>query len=211
MAGASHPDRLLVFLKAPRPGYAKTRLIPLLGPEGAAEAHRRLCTATLERLSSLPQGEIWYAPDDAGPEIAGLVPPGWAMHPQGVGDLGARLCRGLDHAFRTGARSAVAVGTDCPSIDAGDVREAWRRLATHDAVLGPATDGGYWLIGLARPEPRLFTGVEWGTGTVLAQTLGLANECGLRASLLAERSDVDTPEDWRRYFGYLPFNRSDFE
>jgi len=199
VAGAAHPDRLLVLLKAPRPGYAKTRLIPWLGPDGAAEAHRRLCAVTLERLGSLPHGELWYAPDDAGPEIAGLVPPGWALHPQGDGDLGARLCRGFDHAFETGARSAVAVGTDCPSMDAGDVREAWRRLAAHDVVLGPASDGGYWLIGLSRPEPRLFTGVEWGTGSVLAQTLGKANECGLSVSLLAERSDVDTPEDWRRY------------
>jgi glycosyltransferase A (GT-A) superfamily protein (DUF2064 family) len=89
------------------------------------------------------------------------------------------------------------------------VLEAWERLATQDVVLGPATDGGYWLIGLARPEPRLFRGIDWGTDQVLAQTLRKVRECGLSASLLTERPDVDTPEDWLAYLRCSTVNGSD--
>ena len=109
--------------------------------------------------------------------------------------------RALAEAFFEGAERIVIIGTDCPEITPELIRESFDRLATSDLVLGPATDGGYYLIGLRRPAPRLFTDIPWGSQRVLEETLGRARELSYDVSLLKQLSDVDRPEDlavWHR-------------
>jgi rSAM/selenodomain-associated transferase 2 len=126
---------------------------------------------------------------------------GFPYRPQGTGDLGCRMGRAFAEAFSEGVDRAVIIGTDCPEITPELICESFERLATSNLVFGPATDGGYYLIGLRRPAPELFTNIPWGSERVLEETLRLANELSLNVSLLKALSDVDRPEDlpvWQR-------------
>jgi glycosyltransferase A (GT-A) superfamily protein (DUF2064 family) len=93
----------------------------------------------------------------------------------------------------------VIIGSDCPDVSVSDVLSAWARLNEHDLVLGPASDGGYWLIGLRRPQPVLFQNITWSTSTVQAETLARAQRAELRTSLLRKLSDIDTEQDWLEF------------
>lgn len=198
---ASRDQRLLVFLKVPRSGTVKTRLAATLGDAGALDAYRRILAATLEQISSVPSVELRFSPDDAGDEAAALLRPGWTAVPQGEGDLGQRLSRAFDNAFREGFRRVLVIGSDCPDVTAADMECAHEALDESDVVLGPAADGGYWLLGVRRPCPFLFRGIPWSTASVLAETRARAEAAGLEVALLRTLSDVDTGEDWRRWNG----------
>ncbi len=189
-------ERLLIFLKAPRPGHVKTRLAAALGPERAAEAYRQLLGTLLHRLAELPSAELRFAPDDAAPEIQPWLHPGWTRSPQGPGDLGQRLTNAFAATFASGAERVVIIGSDCPDVSVCDIEFAWSALHTNDVVLGPATDGGYWLIGLRRPAPELFTAMPWSTPQVFAETCARCARHRLRLQLLRELTDIDEPADW---------------
>jgi rSAM/selenodomain-associated transferase 1 len=203
-------NTLIIFIKAPRPGFVKSRLAASLGPQAAAQAYCTLVEALLANLSNpspppAPQRRnsvtphstlLCYAPDDALPEIASWLRPTWTAVPQGAGDLGQRMQRAFAEAFKAGAKRVVLIGSDCPTISAADLETAWQALASHDLVLGPATDGGYWLIALSRNEPALFDQMAWSTSRVLAETRRRADTLGLRTYCLAERADIDTEQDW---------------
>lgn len=194
-----HPHaRLMVFARAPVPGAAKTRLIPALGAEGAAALHAQLCCRTLALASAarLAPVELWCSPDTAHPFFAACRTAfGVDLRAQHGSDLGSRMAAAFDDALDPG-RPALIIGTDCPGLGPGDLRQAFQVLHEGcDAVLGPAEDGGYVLIGLARPAPGLFADVDWGTDRVLAQTREHLRELGLRWHELAPRRDVDRPED----------------
>ena len=118
---------------------------------------------------------------------------------QGEGGLGLRLQRQVVRALAEGAPAVVLIGSDLPELVSDDLIEAFRRLEQVPLVLGPASDGGYWLIGLGRPCPSLFSGIPWGGDQVLAQTVVAAKQQGLAVSLLSERADLDRPEDLRRW------------
>ena len=192
-------EKLIVFVKAPRPGLVKTRLAAAIGKESAVAAYRTLVEATLNRLATFDGVELRFAPDDSRAEMEPWLQRGWSLAPQGAGELGERMARAFGENFVAGCSRAVIVGSDCPDIEAADVRAAWRELETHDVVVGPATDGGYWLIGLRAPQPELFRGVAWSSDQVLAQTLQRAKQLGLRVQLLRILSDVDTLEDWEEF------------
>lgn len=192
-------ERLILFLKAPRPGYVKTRLASALGAEAACAAYRRLVETLLPRLAGIDDVELRFSPDDACAEIAPWLQRGWTAAPQGPGELGARLARATREAFAAGAKRVAVIGSDCPRVTAEDIASAWGALARDDVVLGPAVDGGYWLVAMRRPEPRLFSDIAWSTGVVLEQTLAQARAAGLSVKLLRELPDVDTPEDWQRF------------
>jgi rSAM/selenodomain-associated transferase 1 len=113
--------------------------------------------------------------------------------------FGERLDRAFTEAFGTGARRVVVIGSDCPEIASDDIEKAWAALREFDLVLGPATDGGYWLLGLRAPQPQLFRGIPWSSATVLNETLARARPTGLSVHLLRELSDIDTVEDWRTF------------
>jgi rSAM/selenodomain-associated transferase 1 len=120
---------------------------------------------------------------------------GFVYRDQGGGDLGERLARATDHALASGCRSAVLIGTDCPTLTVEILTEAFDGLASADVVLGPAADGGYYLIGLRQMHRALFDNIPWGTGDALADTLRAARRADLSTRLLVTLPDVDRPED----------------
>lgn len=194
-------DRLVMMLKAPRAGWVKTRLAAALGPDGAVAAYRELVTAVQRNLAAWPEVELRHAPDDAGAELIEWLQPGWSLAPQGGGDLGTRLTRTFVEHFAQGARRVVVIGADCPEVTAEDIAAALDALKVCDVVLGPALDGGYWLVGLRAPQPGLFQEIAWSTTEVLAQTEAKARAAGLSVRRLRALSDVDTFEDWQRWRG----------
>jgi rSAM/selenodomain-associated transferase 1 len=184
--------RILLFTRFPEPGRAKTRLIPALGAAGAAELHRRLTERTLEqvRATALP-----FEVRTTGRPPQEFV--GWlgtdAVVDQGEGDLGERLQRAGP------PYPCIFIGADAPDLIAADLHDAVRALASHDAVIGPAEDGGYWLLGLARPLDALFADMEWGTDRVLPATLARLGAAGMSTARLRVLADLDRPEDLQRW------------
>ena len=196
--------QLLVFTRYPEPGSAKTRLISALGEEGAAELHRRMTEHLVEqarRLLAIHPVSIRICFERGDPQrMRTWLGAEWDYALQGSGDLGRRMAEAFASAFRDRAELAVLVGTDVPHLTAPILYQAFRQLEGGDLVLGPAEDGGYYLIGLERSvferaAPRLFAGVAWGTDSVLDQTLAAADELDLRWSLTDRLADVDRPED----------------
>lgn len=192
-------DRLIVFLKAPRLGAVKTRLAKAIGTTAAGAAYRRLVETLLNRLQGMDGVELCFSPDDAASEVQHWLKEGWTSQPQGDGDLGQRLQSAFERAFQAGSKRVAIIGSDCPAVGIEDIREAWRALQTHDVVLGPATDGGYWLIGLRRSQPDLFRGIHWSTANVFTETMRRVQHAGLRIQLLRELADVDTEREWRAF------------
>jgi len=190
---------LVVFVKAPRPGAVKTRLVPALGPDGAAAVYRAMARGVLAATTPRP-GEyerlVFFDPEDAAEEMRAWLP-GLRLIPQSGPDLGARMSHALSLALRRGAGAAAVIGTDAPGIDRGRIVEALAALESHDVVLGPAADGGYYLLALSRPHPELFSGISWSTPGVLAETQARAADAGLRVHLLPDLRDVDTADDLR--------------
>jgi rSAM/selenodomain-associated transferase 1 len=191
--------RLIVFAKAPVAGQAKTRLIPALGAAGAAALAARLLQHTLAtaEAAGFPALELCVSPDTTHPVFQAVAQQPhamWTLTLQGEGDLGARMQRRLHAALAT-AGPALLIGTDAPSLDAAVLQAASAALAEHDAVFVPALDGGYALVGLARPAPQLFEGIAWSTEAVMAQTRERARAAGLRWVELPAVQDIDLPED----------------
>lgn len=189
---------ILVFAKAPEPGQVKTRLVPPLTPGAAAVLAARLARRMLATACASGAGpvELRCAPDPRHPffELCRRQL-GVALAPQGGGDLGARMDRAFQQVLgRHGG--ALLAGTDVPDAAESDFRIAASALAEGaDAVLGPASDGGYWLLGLARHDPSLFTGMPWGTQQVAALTRERMAGLGWRVVELPVRDDLDRPAD----------------
>jgi rSAM/selenodomain-associated transferase 1 len=195
-------ERLLhiaVFARAPVPGQVKTRLIPELGADGAARLQRTLIDAALVRARALPDARVslWStAPEDDSMQAIAREH-GVALHIQQGTDLGERMA----HAFAStldGSNAMLLIGTDCPAQTVADLRAASDALLHSDAVLQPAEDGGYVLIGLRRPCPELFVDIAWGTQQVLAATRLRARSARLRMTELACSWDLDRPADLER-------------
>jgi hypothetical protein len=195
---------IIVLARAPLPGRAKTRLIPALGAQGAARMHALLLRRTLATVSEAAGGSatlpvtLRVAPAVGHPLFAQLQRRyGVQLRAQGGGDLGRRMQQALAAALRD-SEAAVLVGSDCPGLAAGDIRSALQALqGGMDAVLGPALDGGYWLIGLRRPSAAVFQGVDWGGARVAAQTRQRLRRLGWRWLELTPRGDLDLPADVR--------------
>ena len=193
------PERLLVFARYPQPGTTKTRLIPALGPQGAAALHARLTESTLAVARALQRDRgvaVTVCHTGATPvQMQAWLGPSLAYEAQSPGDLGQRLRIAFERAFAQGAERAVAIGTDCPELGTGALAAAFERLRRQEVVLGPAADGGYYLIGLSAPAPELFAGIDWGTARVWQQTAAIADRLGWVRSQLAVRYDIDRPAD----------------
>ena len=192
-------ERVIVFLKAPRPGFVKTRIAAKLDAESAAAIYQALVGMTLSRLAGRADVELRFAPDDAGAEIGVWRRPGWRIQGQGEGDLGERLERAVADAFSEGMKKVLLLGTDCPEFALADLDEAWAALEANDVVIGPALDGGYWLLGLTRFIPELFRNIPWSTDRVSEMTIRRSREAGLKVVELRRLRDVDTLEDWRAW------------
>ncbi len=195
---------LAILAKAPIPGRAKTRLIPALGPEGAARLHERLLRHTLAiAVAATPAHRVtlWTALDHDHLLFVELVERyGVSLRPQPEGDLGKRM----HHALVQADGPALVIGSDCPMLSPGLLRTCAEALEDHDAVCLPAEDGGYGLIGVRHPDPRLFDDVPWGTGSVMAETRERIAALGWRLACPATVWDVDRPEDLTRLSASYP-------
>lgn len=192
---------VLVFAKAPVPGQVKTRLIPAVGPGGAAVLHEWLSRRTLTVATAAAIGpvELWCAPS-AGHSFFRRCADEFKvrLHDQAEGDLGERMARAFAETLRA-APYALVVGTDCPGLTAADLQLAATALRRYgDAVITPARDGGYVLLGLRRFAPELFRDIAWGSGRVLDETRQRMDGLGWRWTELPEHWDVDRPEDLAR-------------
>ncbi len=192
--------RLIIFTRYPRPGRCKRRLIPALGPAGAAALQRSMTQALLAWARLLARDRPGLEIEVCSPEgdqgrMRSWLGPGPVYHEQGPGDLGRRMYRALARARRQGCRSAVLVGSDIPGLQARIMARALELSEGCDLVLGPARDGGYYLVGTKHPRPWLFQGLDWGGKQVLTRTLELARRAGLETRLLPELGDLDRPRD----------------
>jgi len=189
-----------IFVKAPIPGRVKTRLAAEIGPSSAAEVYRRLGRRVVSGIAgSEHRSTVWFTPAREAPFVRewldglGRV----AFRPQAGASLGDRLTHAFTTEFAEGARRVVIIGSDCPGVDRRIVQQAFTALGEHDVVLGPALDGGYYLVGLAAPHPALFRGISWSTAAVAAQTRTRARAHGLSCHVLKPLRDVDTLRDAR--------------
>lgn len=203
-------NRLIVFARIPQPGHNKTRLLPALGPEMATAVYRLLVDRTLaaagavslrEPLTQLQTGthSRWrttIAFTGGSIDAAGAAFGTGFDYAEQIGpELGGRLKHAVSRAFADGAERVVVIGTDCPELTTADIEHAFAALSRHDVVLGPALDGGYYLIGMARERLGMFDAVDWSTERVLVQTLQRAESLGLSVHTLRCLSDIDHPED----------------
>lgn len=195
-------DRIAVFARRPLEGRVKTRLSPALPTRLAVALYNGMLRDSLNAAEKCGADERWlFWAEPVGPSFA---PRGWHENFQPEGDLGARLEHAFDSLFTPRSR-AVIMGVDCPRLDSARLHAAFAALDHADVVLGPATDGGYTLIGLSAPAPGLFRGVKWSTDAVLAQTLAIARDLKLRVETLPPLEDIDTPDDLARLVAALAF------
>jgi len=200
------PNVLGIFVKAPAPGRVKTRLAAEIGVHHATEIYRDLGRRVVAACAgSSHDTVVWFAPPEARPAVRA-----WlkglrvaAFRAQVAGALGARLAAAFQRHFDEGAGRVIVIGSDCPGVDAGLVSRALAALDKHDLVLGPAHDGGYYLIGLRAPVRQLFRRIAWSTQAVLGQTVARARQLRLSTLLLPILRDVDTASD-ARAAGILP-------
>lgn len=190
---------LLVFVRAPEPGRVKTRLAAAIGDRAALRVYRRLAEHTLAQARDLAadgvQLRVHYAPPGAGDEVRAWLGEGPAYLPQAEGDLGTRMRKAFARAFADGADQVVIVGSDLPEVSAPLLRRAFELLDGCAAVLGPARDGGYWLLGMRRMIGGVFDGIEWSTPGVLAATLDRLRAADADPALLDTLADVDEVQD----------------
>lgn len=197
---------LIIFTRYPEPGKTKTRMIPALGAEGAAQLQRQMSEHTLKNAQEWQKVSggkiaIYFAGGDVS-LMSNWLGKDLNYYPQVTGDLGYKMQSAFNQAFDNGATKVVTIGIDCPDINLTILNQAFSSLSEHDLVLGKAEDGGYYLIGLHRLIPELFQNINWGTSQVLAQTQNIANGLNLNTAYLPTLRDVDRPEDlfiWEKY------------
>jgi rSAM/selenodomain-associated transferase 1 len=197
---------ILVFARAPVAGEAKTRLIPALGPVGAAQLHRRLTEHTLATATTANAGavQLWCTPSADDPffiECARRHP--IELRTQRGAMLGERLAFAAVRELRR-RDAIVVIGTDCPALTHAHLQGAMTALEDHDAVLHPAEDGGYVLIGLSHPCPEVFADIDWGSDRVFNQTMDKFSRARKRVAVKETLWDVDTPTDLERLMRSRP-------
>ncbi|NCO43231.1 MAG: hypothetical protein AUJ96_27835 [Armatimonadetes bacterium CG2_30_66_41] len=197
--------RLIVLARPPVPGKVKTRLSEHLGPEQTARLYACFVRDTLGKLVTLVHTHVAVYHTPGSPEevrtLESILPPGVPLRPQRGHTFGARLSDALGDCAQCSA--TVLVGTDSPTLPAELVHQAFDALRHRDIVLGPATDGGYYLLGARAAAPNLFRGIRWSTSAVLAQTVERCRELGLRPAALPPWYDVDEPDDLDVLRGHL--------
>ena len=189
---------LVIFAKAPLSGFAKTRLIPALGAEGAAALAQRMLDYTLAQAlaAGVQSVELCMNPAPLDPVWQHIpLPQAVEQTYQGDGDLGARMNRAVERILARQPGSVLVIGTDCPALTAAQLLEAARQLENHDAVLIPAADGGYVLIGLRAACAGLFVDMAWSTPAVAFETLRRMERLGLRVWKGPVMHDIDEPGD----------------
>ncbi|MCP4249668.1 MAG: glycosyltransferase [bacterium] len=191
---------LLIFAKYPTAGRVMTRVCPPLRPDEAAQVHRACLVHTCKRAGrdSTTQHVLVFSPDDSLAGMREIIGAGFELWPQGGGDLGQRLARGIDRALDAGARGVLCIGTDSPTHWPGALERAVEALDQADMVLGPCEDGGFYLLGVTGPVGKLFDGVAWGGPQVAHRVLDNAAALQMRVARLETGYDLDRPDDLQR-------------
>ncbi len=197
---------VILFTRTPVPGETKTRLMPFLSGEECAQLHscfiRDIYGACARTGADVL---VFYTPEDRRDILAPLLGPDVPLTAQRGDGLGQRMDNAFREAFARGYEAAVLVGTDVPELTAGALEAAFAALGDSDVVLGPTADGGYYLIGMTRPQPAAWDVRRYGTGTVFDETAAALGRAGLRAAAVSPCRDVDTPEDllalWHAWAG----------
>jgi len=192
------PPTVLLFLKAPRAGFVKTRLAADLGDDIACEIFKSLASQTLANIPSDWPVRIFFTPSDALSEMTAWLGDANTFLPQTEGDLGQRLEVATRETFANGAASVILLGGDCPSITKDHLNEAAQHLANKQAVIGPAADGGYWLLGLPKDAPEVFQNITWSSDSVFSATLNILATLDLAPHQLETLEDVDDIDAWTR-------------
>jgi uncharacterized protein len=207
------PPAVAVMAKVPGTTVVKSRLHTILSPEQATALYRCFLLDRLEELATVSDIErvVAFTPPESGDEIAALVPSGYRCVAQQGRDLGERLAGLLAALLAEGHAGAIAIDSDSPTLPMAYVATgaAILRRTAADVVIGPAEDGGYYLIGVSAPQPRLFEDVAWSTSTVLPTTLARVKELGLRSHLLPPWFDIDTEDDLMRLRGDMKADGGD--
>ena len=185
-------------------GSTKTRLIPHLGAEQAADLQRQMTEYMVEmthpfRCSDRCAMAVYFT-DSSRSQMQDWLGQPLTYRPQQGRNLGQRLHHALSQSFESGFERIVVIGSDCPAITADHLEQAFQQLSSHDLVLGPALDGGYYLIGLSRSCAELFQGITWGSDQVFAQTMAIAQRLNLAWTALEPLCDIDCPEDLATFF-----------
>jgi len=194
---------VLFFVRNPERGTVKTRLAQVMGKETARELYRHFI---LDMLSGFEKADcpiiVCYYPKDALDDIKKVVGEGYVLKPQQGGDLGERMEQGMADALALGFDRVLLTGSDIPDLSVAFIDEAFAALESYDTVIGPALDGGYYLIGFKEDSflPDVFKGIEWGTDTVLTVTLAILAEYRHSVHLLPALTDIDTVEDLKTFF-----------
>ncbi len=196
-------DQLIVFTRYPEVGKAKTRMIYELGKEGAALLQKNLTEHILITLESLQNINLEVHFSGGNYQLMQQwLGDNLTFVEQKEGDLGEKMQSAFAHSFNQKNERVVIIGTDCPDLNVNIINEAFNKLKNADLVLGPAADGGYYLIGLSRLIPELFININWGTSQVFRQTKNIAHQLKLKSCNLPILPDVDYPEDlpiWEKY------------
>jgi len=186
---------VLFFVKWPEKGKVKTRLAREIGSEHAVNLYRCFILDLADKLKKLSQDVILcYSPQNANAMFRSWLGDQFAYFPQPDGDLGMRMKKSFDQAFENGYKQAVLIGSDCPDLPEEFLKQAFTELKHADAVIGPAVDGGYWLIGFQSRSfyPHVFEGVSWSMETVFAETMKKFSQKKINAAVLPKWMDIDT-------------------
>ena len=195
---------IIIFTRYPEPGLTKTRLISELGPEGAARFHKNLVERMVEIVRSFINNKpikliISFNHSDT-KQIKNWLGSKIIYHKQSGDNLGGKISSNFKQVLKSGVDKAILIGTDIPEISPKHLNIALTTLKNHDTVLGPASDGGYYLIGMNRDSysPKLFQNINWGRAGVLNQTLNKIIDLGSDYYLMDKLNDIDTPEDLKK-------------
>lgn len=206
--GTRLPVAIAILAKAPVPGYAKTRLIPALGADGAAALQAAMLRRALATALAAGIGPVtlWCAPDTTHPVFAEAAAQGVELAVQSEGDIGERMLAAMSAAMSSAASTGgvIVIGTDCPALTPSHLRQAADALVRQDAVLIPAEDGGYVLLGLRQASAAVFAGVSWSTPQVMAQTRARLAAAGFRHAEFSPLFDVDRSSDLPRLYALMP-------
>lgn len=196
-------EALIIFQKNPIKGFVKTRLAITVGDDMALSIYQFLFEKTFEEAEQIPQEKMVFFSD--------FIPddhpfPRHFLYLQEGEDLGEKMKNAFHWVFSLGFQKAVIIGTDCPELTSHLLLKAFDQLEQSDLVIGPASDGGYYLLGMKSAHPFLFHGVEWSTSQVLAQTCDLADQHNRSFILLPTLHDIDDEVDWKRFISQNPKN-----
>lgn len=194
-------DILLIFVKNPIPGQVKTRLARTVGDEKAADVYRFLLKKTRQLALDTSMARRWLFYADGVPAEDDIWPTAlFEKYAQCPGDLGERMADAFQRAFAAGGKHVIIIGSDCPELTVEILEEAFAALDTCDAIIGPAHDGGYYMLGMNRFIPELFQGIAWSTPAVLGQTFEVFDRLRLDYGIFPTLSDIDTEADWLAYW-----------